>query len=56
MVTGLTRAAWTMSMAGVRHRYPRASERELFLRHAVVILGQDLARAVYPEIDELVDP
>jgi hypothetical protein len=48
-ITGLTRAACTMTAAGVRHRYPDASPREHFLRVAVVVLGPELAVRVYPD-------
>jgi len=48
-VTGLTRAAYAMTSAGVRHRHPDASSREHFLRVAVIVLGPDLARLVYPD-------
>ena len=50
LVCGLTQAACDLALAGVRHRYPDASPREQFLRLAVVMLGPDLARKVYPEI------
>jgi hypothetical protein len=53
LVAGLNAAADTMSLAGIRLRYPGASSREQFLRLATVKLGRDLARQVYPEIDQL---
>jgi hypothetical protein len=49
MVTGLTRAAYDMTSAGVRHRHPGASPREHFLRVAIIVLGPDLARLAYPD-------
>jgi hypothetical protein len=39
-----------MARAGIRQRYPNAPPREQFLRLAIVSLGVDLARKVYPEI------
>lgn len=48
-VTGLTRAAYAMTSAGVRHRDPDASSRQHFLRVAVIVLGPDLARRAYPD-------
>jgi hypothetical protein len=48
-VTGLTRAAYAMTCAGVRHRHPDSSSREHFLRVAVIVLGPDLARLAYPD-------
>lgn len=49
LVTGLTRAAWEMTAAGVRHRHPGATPREHFLRMAVIVLGPELARLAYPD-------
>jgi hypothetical protein len=49
LVTGLTRAAWEMTAAGVRQRHPDATPREQFLRVAVIMLGPDLARLAYPD-------
>ena len=42
-----------LALAGVRQRFPAASRREQFLRLAIVVLGDDLARRVYPEIEAL---
>jgi hypothetical protein len=54
LVTGLTRAAWEMTFAGVRHRYPGASPREQFLRVAVIVLGSELASLAYPDAAGLI--
>jgi hypothetical protein len=48
-ITGLTRAAYEMTRAGVRQRYPGASAREQFLRVALIVLGPDLAVRAYPD-------
>ena len=56
MVTALTRAAYTMTAAGVRHRYPDASPRAHFLRVAVIVLGPDLARLAYPDAEAVTAP
>jgi hypothetical protein len=53
-VTGLTRAAYAMTSAGVRQRHPDASPRELFLRVAVIVLGPELARQAYPDADQVI--
>jgi hypothetical protein len=53
LITSLWRAAREMAMAGVRDRYPNATPREHFLRLAILTLGPELARAAYPEIDQL---
>jgi len=49
-VCDLNRAADTMAVAGIRARFPEASDREVFLRLAVRKLGSDLARRVYPDL------
>jgi len=49
IVTGVTRAAYEMTWAGVRQRHPDASPREQFLRVAVIVLGSDLAGRAYPD-------
>jgi hypothetical protein len=49
LISGLTDATFVLARAGVRHRYPDASQRELFLRLAVVTLGPDLAGRAYPD-------
>jgi hypothetical protein len=54
MVTGLTRMAYAMTEAGVRHRYPGASPREQFLRVAIIVLGPDLATLAYPDAAPLI--
>jgi hypothetical protein len=53
-VTGLTRAAYAMTWAGVRQRYPGAPDREHFLRVALIVLGSELAAAAYPDAAALV--
>ena len=50
IVSGFTQAAYALAFAGVRQRYPNADSREQFLRVAIITLGADLARRVYPEI------
>ena len=56
MVTGLTRAAFAMTAAGVRQRYPDASSREHFLRVAVIVLGPELACRAYPDAARVIAP
>ena len=55
-ITALTKTACAMTWAGVRHRYPEASPREVFLRAALITLGRDLACAAYPDAAALPDP
>ena len=50
IVSGLTQAVYDLALAGIRTRHPDSSPRERFLRMAVILLGSDLARKVYPEI------
>jgi hypothetical protein len=56
IVAGLTEATLALARAGLRQRYPHASERELFLRLAVLTLGFDLARRAYPGAGALTEP
>jgi hypothetical protein len=53
LVAGASRAARAMTMAGLRTRYPRASDHELLMRYARLTLGRELATRVYPELDRL---
>ncbi|MBM3819607.1 MAG: hypothetical protein FJW14_11440 [Acidimicrobiia bacterium] len=53
IVTALTQAMFDVARAGVRHRFPDAAPREQALRLAVVLLGDDLARRVYPDVATL---
>lgn len=53
LITGASRAARALALAGLRARHPAASERELLIRLAALTLGRDLARRVYPELDRL---
>lgn len=52
-VSGLTRVAFDLALAGVRHRHPEASPRELQLRLAIATLGIELARKAFPEVAAL---
>lgn len=53
LVMQMNAAVRELAMAGVRERYPDASPREQFLRLAQVTLGDELARAAYPELNDL---
>ena len=53
LISGLNSAAREMAIAGVRQRHPGASEREIFLRLAILTLGEELARRAYPDVDRL---
>jgi hypothetical protein len=46
-MTNLWRSARELSLAGLRLRYPRASEEEIELREGALRLGDELARKVY---------
>lgn len=48
-VTGLTRAVFALTVAGLRDRHPEASADELRARLAVLTLGRDLASRVCPD-------
>jgi hypothetical protein len=56
LVAGLTNATFVLARAGLRQRYPDASDRELFLRLAVLTLGPDLAQRAYPDAVGLTEP
>ncbi len=56
LISGLTNATFVLARAGLRHRYPDASARELFLRLAVVTLGRDLAERAFPDARSLPEP
>jgi hypothetical protein len=52
-VTALARATQELSLAGIRRRHPRASERECQLRLAAIKLGHDLVVRIYPDAGAL---
>ena len=49
MLVSLNASAQELALAGLRRRYPDASQSELRRRLADILLGQDLARKVYGE-------
>lgn len=51
-----SRGAAGLAMAGLRSRYPEASPRELEIRMARLLLGDDLTRAAYPGAAEFLGP
>jgi hypothetical protein len=55
LVSQTTRAVTSLSLAGIRRRYPQASERECFLRLAAILLGVAVARRVYPDAANVID-
>ena len=55
IIVGASNALRTVAMAGLRNRYPAATDRELLVRYAALTLGPTLARRVYPEFDRF-DP
>ena len=55
LVAGLTNATIALARAGLRERHPGASDRELFLRLAILTLGCDLAEKAYPDAQALAD-
>jgi hypothetical protein len=48
LVDDLSSTVRTLSLAGLRQRYPDASQPELMARLAEITLGPELARRVYP--------
>ncbi len=55
LVSDTTRAVTGLALAGIRHRYPQAADRECFLRLAAIRLGVDTTRRLYPEAAHLTD-
>jgi hypothetical protein len=55
LVSETSRAVVELSLAGIRRRYPQASEREVFLRLAAIRLGVEATCRVYPEALSLRD-
>jgi hypothetical protein len=56
IVSRATSDTLTLALAGIRQRYPRASERECFLRLAALQLGPTLVRQVYPDASQILGP
>jgi len=54
-VDGLTRTVQVLALAGIRQRYPGASERECFLRLSVLKLGSEATRRLYPDAAALLE-
>ena len=52
-VSALTRSVLQLSLAGVRQRFPGATDRECEIRLARLTLGPELAERVYPESSKL---
>jgi len=50
MLAQLNASARTLALAGLRSRYPQATEADLRRRLAGLLLGEELARKVYGEI------
>ena len=55
LVSDTSRAVLNLSLAGIRLRYPEASERECFLRLAAIRLGADTTRRLYLDAAHLTD-
>jgi hypothetical protein len=55
LVSDATQAVIDLSFAGIRRRHPAASDRECFLRFACIVLGDDIALSVYPDLAQLTD-
>lgn len=55
LIGQLTASALAMTEAGIRARYPAATDREVFLRLACIRLGRALATRVYPDAAGLHD-
>ena len=47
MLTAATKAAFELGMAGLRERYPAASEVELRKRYAALVHGREVSMALF---------
>ena len=54
-VDELTRTVQVLALAGIRQRHPGASERECFLRLAVLKLGSEATMRLYPDAAALLN-
>ena len=52
MLAQLNASAQMLALAGLQSRYPQASKAELRRRLADLLLGEELARKVYGEIND----
>jgi len=52
-VSALTRSVLQLSLAGIRQRFPEATDPECKIRLARLTLGPELAERVYPESSKL---
>ena len=52
VLDGLNETVKTLAMSGLRSRYPQACEAELHRRLAELLLGEDLARKVYGDLED----
>jgi hypothetical protein len=53
MLAGLNASARTLALTGLRSRYPLAAEAELQRRLAGLLLGEELARKVYGDLNDV---
>ncbi len=51
MLAGLNASAKTLALSGLRRRFPQASEGELRLKLAALLLGEETARKVYGDLE-----
>lgn len=56
IIVGICAAVHEAAREGLRRRYPDAGERELFLRMALLRLGDELAVEAFPDAAVLVTP
>lgn len=54
LISGICRAVEEAAFEGLRRRHPLAGDRELFLRMALLKLGDELAVEAFPEAAALI--
>ena len=52
MLAQLNASARMLALAGLRSRYPQASEAELRYKLAILLLGEGIARKVYGDLND----
>ena len=53
MLAGLNASARALALAGLHQRFPQAEDAELHRRLADLLLGSDLARKVFGELEDV---
>jgi hypothetical protein len=55
LIAGASQMVRDLAFAGLRARHPKAGERELLLRYAILTLGPSTAAQIYPDAHQYVN-